>query len=265
MSGPPIDGGTVLVTGASAGIGQAIARQVAGRARGLVLVARREDRLAELADRLRSRHPTLDVRVMAADLGEREQRVALLDRLSAESIAVDVLVNAAGFGDQAEFVDADRAKLMAMIELNVVALVHMSRALIGGMLARGRGGILNIGSTNGIAPQPRMAVYSATKHFVTALSETLRVELRSTPVHITLVCPGPVLTEFNRTAGFEYVEGGARKTFAITAERCAREALEGFDRGAALVIPGRRMLVLMAAYEALPRFARRWVMERFRP
>ncbi len=247
-----IDGGAVLVTGASAGIGREIALQLGPRARALVLVARRADRLAELAAELRARHPTLLVRAETCDIGDLAAVARLLDTVAREVGPIDVLVNNAGMGDIALLERSDWNKLDQMIRLNVVALTYLTRRLVGPMVERGRGGILNVGSGMGLVWIPGMAVYSATKHYVDAFSESLRGELRGTGVVVTHVCPGPVATEFEAVAGNPTgipVPGFVQ----ISAVRCARAAIRALDRRRALTLPGFLIGLLTRAGTWAPR------------
>ncbi len=197
---PPLDG-TILITGASSGIGRELARQLAGRARVLVLVARRQPRLEALRDEITLRHTGLRVYVEPCDLTNLDDLRAMLGRVEERAGPVDVLVNNAGFGDSALFEGADWNKLAPMIDLNVVAVTALTHALVPGMVARGRGGVLNIGSGFGLTVMPGYAAYAATKHYVTGLSEGLRMELAGTGVAVTHACPGPVRTEFESIAG----------------------------------------------------------------
>jgi hypothetical protein len=163
--GSAIDQGAVLVTGASSGIGMAIARQVASRAKALVLVARRASRLEELAKELRAAHPKLRVEVIACDLGDRAETRRLSTEVDERGLTVDVLVNNAGIGLMGAFDRADPEKLIGMIELNVTSLTLLTSAFVSGMIERGRGGILNISSGFGLAVMPSFAAYIATKHY----------------------------------------------------------------------------------------------------
>ncbi|MBC8072095.1 MAG: SDR family NAD(P)-dependent oxidoreductase, partial [Deltaproteobacteria bacterium] len=187
---PPLDG-IVLVTGASSGIGRALARGFARTAAQLVLVARREDRLRELAPR-----PELRVHCWACDLADEPATLALARRALAELGGVDVLVNNAGFGDQNFLEHAQWPKLASLIAVNVTAPTLLCQQLLPKMVERGRGGVLNVSSGFGITYLPGVAVYAASKHYVTGLSDALRAELAGTGVSVTQVLPGPVATEF---------------------------------------------------------------------
>ncbi len=257
--GPPVDGGTVLVTGASAGIGRALAVELAARADTLVLVARRVERLEELRAQLTARHPRLTVIVVPGDLSDEAELERLLAAVDARVGVVDVLVNNAGVGDEALFDQADWSRTRAVLATGVFAPARLSAALVPAMVARGRGGVLNIGSGAGLAVLPAAAAYTATKHFIDGFSEALRADLAGTGVVVTQVCPGPVETEFDTAAGSTGgMSGGPPQFLRIDPGRCAREALAGFDQGAPLVFPGRAYRGLMRLLPLLPRCAQRW-------
>ena len=250
-----IDGGTVLVTGASSGIGMAIVRQVAARAKTLVLVARRASRLEELARELRSARPELRVEVLPCDLSKRDDVAALVDEVRARALEVDVLVNNAGIGMMGVFDRADAGKATFMIDLNVTSLTLLTLAFLPGMVERDRGGVLNISSGFGLGILPTFAAYCASKHYVTGLTEGLVSDLAGTNVVATQVCPGPVATEFQDVMGNVGVK--IPGFVEISAEHCARAAVSAFDRGRALVVPGIVMKLVMTVNELSPRFLRR--------
>lgn len=252
----PIDGGVVLVTGASSGIGLELARQLAPRAARLVLVARRVERLEALAKELRASRSELVVDLLPCDLSDRGATLGLAAQLAERGIEVDVLVNNAGVGDMGVFDRADLDKTVSMIELNCVSLTILTRAVLPGMVARRRGGILNISSGFGLGVMPGFAAYIATKHFVTGLTEALVADLAGTGVSATQVCPGPVATEFESNIG-NFTGKKAPSFVEISAATCARAALRGFDRRRALVVPGIVMSIVMAINALSPRFTRR--------
>jgi short-subunit dehydrogenase len=249
----PFDGGVVLITGASSGIGRALALQIAHRARAIALVARRKDRLEELKSELLTLNPSLRVAVSAADITKPEAREAMLAAVEAEVGPVDVLVNNAGFGDLGVFDRADWEKNERMIALNVTALTHLTHRVVRGMVARGRGGILNVSSGWGLTFGPGLSVYIGTKHFVTGFTEGLRLDLAGTGVRVTQVCPGPVATEFNDTVG-NFTGMSPPGLVEISAERCARAAIRGLDRGRALVVPGLLIRLILFLGTKTPRF-----------
>jgi short-subunit dehydrogenase len=251
-----IDGGTVLVTGASSGIGMAIARLVAPRAKALVLVARRVERLEELKRSLVAAHPALRVEVIPCDLAARDELPKLVTEVSARELAVDVLVNNAGVGMMGVYDTADAAKTAFMIDLNVTSLSLLTLAFLPGMIERDRGGVVNISSGFGLAVMPTFAAYCATKHFVTGFTEGLVADLAGTRVVATQVCPGPVATEFEQTMG-NFTGAKVPAFVEISAEHCARAAVGAFERGRALVVPGITMKIVMFINALSPRFMRR--------
>ena len=251
---PPIDDGVVLLTGASSGIGAAIARELAPRARAIVLVARRADRLEALAAELRPGARGV-VEVRPCDLTDAAALAALVDGIEADIGPVDVLVNNAGLGDFGLLERAQWDKLRWMLDVNVTALTYRTWRVLPGMVARGRGGILQISSGFGLTFMPLFSAYVGTKHYVTALTDSLRAELSGTGVVVTQVCPGPVATEFEQVAagGQDLAVPGAMQ---ISAARCAREAVRAFSRGRALVVPGWLAWVGIS----LGRLTPRWVL-----
>ena len=167
---------------------------------------------------------------------------------------VDVLVSNAGAGDQELYDRADWARTRQVLHTNVLAVAHLTAALVPSMVHRGRGGVLNAGSGAGLTIMPAAAAYPASKHFIDRFSQALRADLAGTGVVVTQVCPGPVDSEFDQTAGSAgEMTGGPPQFLRISAARCARQALAGFDRGAALVFPGRGYRLAMLALPLLPR------------
>ena len=251
---PPIDGGTVLVTGASAGIGRELAGQLAPRAGTLVLLARRAGRLEELRASLLVRHPRLQVLTLPVDLSDESDVDRALAEAGEQAGAVDVLVNNAGVGLEALADRAEWARVRTVLHTNVLAVAQLTTALVPAMVDRGRGGVLNMGSGAGLTVMPAAAAYSASKHFMDGFSEALRADLTGTGIVVTQVCPGPVDSEFDQVAGSAGgMTGGPPPFMRISAAQCAREALAGFDRGAPLVFPGRAYRIAMWALPLLPR------------
>jgi short-subunit dehydrogenase len=249
-------GRTALVTGASAGIGREIARLLAPEVGVLVLVARRQDRLDELAAELASRKSGLRIVVRAVDLADRAATGAILDGLEREGVQVDVLVNNAGFGDYGLFEKRGWTKMEQMLELNVVSATFLLHRLLPGMLGRGFGAILDVGSTAGMFPLPGFAAYAASKAYLNSLSEALHAELAGTGVTVTVLCPGPVPTEFQEVAGSQG-RNPMPKAFHIAAEQCAEEAVRALKAGEVRCIPGAAVRAAMLSVEALPRAVQR--------
>jgi short-subunit dehydrogenase len=251
---PPVDGGTVLLTGASAGIGRELAVQLAPRARTLILLARRAARLEELRTSLLQKHPQLQVLTVTVDLSDENDVDRALDEASQRAGTVDVLVNNAGVGDQALADQADWTRVRAVLRTNVLAVAQLTTRLVPAMVERGRGGVLNIGSGAGLTIMPAAAAYTASKHFVDGFSEALRADLAGTGVVVTQVCPGPVDSEFDQVAGSAGgMTGSAPEFMRIGAAQCAREALAGFDHGVPLVFPGRPYRIMMRTLPLVPR------------
>jgi hypothetical protein len=251
---PPIDGGTIVLTGASGGIGRELAVQLARRADCVVLVARTVERLEGLRDELAARHPQLRVVVVSADLSDQAEVERALATIGAEAGQVDVLVNNAGVGDSVLFDEADWGRTRQVLATNVVAVTRLTAGLVPGMVARGRGGVLNVGSGAGLTVAPASVAYTASKHFVDGFSEALRADLAGTGVVVTQVCPGPVDSGFDQAAGsVGGMAGGPPQFMRISAAQCAREALAGFDRGVPLVFPGLPYRTLMRLLPLVPR------------
>jgi len=245
------DGATVVVTGASSGLGEEFARQLAARAGRLILVARRGERLEALRAELVAARPELRVECRAVDLADEAAREALGRELAAEG--ADGLINNAGLGDIGKFASAEEEKIAAMLEVNIAALTTLTRAVLPGMRRRGRGAILNVSSLSAVLPLPRLAVYAATKAYVSSFTESLRAELRGTGVRVTAVCPGPVDTEFgavaNRRQKKDLPLPGWMK---VTKEQVVGEALRAVARDRARVFPGFVARALALYLSALP-------------
>jgi len=241
-----IHGCTALVTGASAGIGQEFARQLAAHARTVVLIARREERLVRLRDELIAAHPSVQIYVRRVDLCDSRQIRELCDWLTTEKIIIDLLINNAGLGDLGTFDTADAARLEEIVLVNVNALTLLTRALLPGMISRRNGGILNVSSCAGFLPIPDFAVYAASKAYVTSFSEALRVETRGTGVTVTALCPGPVHTEFTKVAaGTRPQHYPSPEWVHVPATDVARAGLDALEQDRAVVIPGIVMKVAM--------------------
>lgn len=253
------EGCTALVTGASSGLGAEFARQLAPYARELVLVARRNDRLEELAGELARLHDGLSVRVYAADLASEDRRVELVKWLEASGIAVDFLVNNAGLGDHGDFSGSDWSRVKAMLDVNIGALTHLTHLLVPSMLRGGRAAVLNVSSVASFFPLPHMAVYSATKAYVTSFSEALAIELRPRGITVTALCPGPVPTEFFGVATRAGGEDSASHfetfpAFVVSAQEAVHAGLSAVARDRARVIPGPLLAASVAVALVIPFF-----------
>jgi uncharacterized protein len=240
-----------LVTGASGGIGEELARELAKKGHDLVLVARSEDRLRAVASELASQH-SISAHVIAADLGVSGAGHALAAEISKRGFAIDVLINNAGFADFGEMWKADPKKLDSMIALNIATLTELMRDLIPGMVARKSGRILNVASTAAFFPGPLMAVYYATKAYVLSLSEGVHEELKGTGVTVTALCPGPTESGFQAVAAMEdskLVKG--RKI--MTADTVARLGIAAMLKGKPVVVTGLRNRFMVQTPKFTPR------------
>lgn len=234
---PPRLDSTVLVTGASAGIGVELARQLAQRGYGVTLVARRRERLETLAAELESSHGT-SARVEAVDLADAEAREALIERLRAGSPEVVGVCNNAGFGSVGSVHELPREREVGMVRLNVEALTDLTAAFLPGMVRVGSGAVLNVASTAGFLPNPGTATYGATKAFVISFSEAVHTEVSGTGVSVTSLCPGPVHTEFGETAGMGQAQERFPEFVWQSAAQVAREGIDGMVAGRRSVVPG---------------------------
>lgn len=237
-----------LVTGASAGIGRALAVELAGRGCDLVVVARDEARLAALAEELRAAHG-VHVEVLAADLADPAGRERVEARVAAAP-EVDVVVNNAGLGTYGALRSSTPDAEQAQVEVNVTALVRLTTVAAQTFSARRRGGILNVGSVAGFQPNPGHATYGATKAFVSSLSEAVHVELAELGVHVTVLCPGYTRTEFHERADWEV--GGFPDAAWSSAEDVARAGVDGLLRNRAIVVPGALFKTLAGTAQVLP-------------
>jgi len=255
-----LDNCHALITGASAGIGREFARQLAGRARSMILAARRDERLIELAQQMQREHPKLVVHNRKVDLGDLGELQAFLEWLDREKLEVDLLINNAGLGDSGPFAQSDPDRNKEMTIVNVATLTLITRHLVPQMIAKHRGAILNVSSSAGFLPIPLSAVYAATKAYVTSFSEALRAELYGTGVSVCALCPGPVLTEFQQVAKREGVQPNIGPRFlVVTVEQVVRDALAALEADRPLVIPGFAMKLLMLVARLVPMPVLRWV------
>ena len=261
-----LDGCKALITGASAGIGREFARQLAQRARLLVLVARRRERLNELRDELLNRSPNLDVHIHVADLADHSQLDQLVNWLREERIDIDLLINNAGLGDYGSVATSELERDDRMIQVNIRAVTLLARHLLPQMIAHRKGAILNVSSSAGFLPIPGMAVYAATKAYVNSFSEALRAELRDIGVAVTALCPGPVHTEFGDAAKRPGHEPETGPGFVyVSVEQVVSNALAAVERDRPVVIPGFFMKLGMFLVRLTPLSILRWAMTRRNP
>lgn len=244
----PWQGKWAIVTGASAGIGMALARQLAASGAHLILTARRKDRLDELAARLHAEHQ-VKVEVFAADLAEPGAPEALYSFTKGKGIAVDVLVNNAGFGAYGAFEEVPVQKQLEMVRVNIAAVVHLTHLYLPPMLERRRGYILILASTAAFQAVPYIATYAATKSFDLFFAEALAEEVRDRGVHVTALCPGATSTEFQQVA--------AQPDYAFRApespEAVAKVGLDALAKGKPVVISGTRNFVMQQSQRLAPR------------
>jgi short-subunit dehydrogenase len=255
-----LDDCKALITGASAGIGRELARQLAGRARSMILIARRDERLIELAEELQREHPRLLVHTRKVDLADLQQLQAFLEQLDREKLEVDLLINNAGLGDSGPFAESDPNRNREMTVVNVEALTLITRHFLPQMIAKRRGAILNVSSSAGFLPIPGSAVYAATKAYVTSFSEALRAELSGTGVSVCALCPGPVVTEFQQVAKRQGMKPDIGPQFiVVTVQQVVRDALAALEADRPLVVPGVAMKLLMLLVRLMPMPVLRWV------
>lgn len=241
---------TVLVTGGSTGIGYEFAHLFARDGYRVILIARNVQKLAEVAKELEGAYRA-SVIVLAKDLAAPAAAQEIAARLQQDHVTVDVLVNNAGFGTHGEFTQADAQSQLDMIQVNVTALVHLTRLLLPGMVSRRDGKILNVASTAALQPGPLMAVYYASKAFVLSFSEAIANELDGSGVTVTALCPGPTKTEFQVRAGV--AETRLMGGHSMDARTVATAGYRGMLRAAPVVIPGGRNRFLSLLVRILPR------------
>ena len=229
-----------LVTGASAGLGSEFARQLAARGMHLVLVARRNEMMGELAQELHTKHGTR-CEIIAADLSNPAEPQRVLNEIAAKGVVIELLVNNAGFGVVGEVDQAEVDRLLQLIRLNIAALTELTYRLLPGMLERGHGAILNVSSLSAFQPVAYMGVYAASKAFVLHLSEALHCELKDRGITVTAVCPGVTRTNFFDVAG---APGWLQKLSSLGVEPVVKAALKALERRRQYVVPGWKNFLL---------------------
>jgi uncharacterized protein len=253
---PPRESSAALVTGASAGIGAEIARQLAARGHNLVLLARRRDRLVALAKELSTAH-AIRAEAIACDLSKPAPRGRLPGRIEQLGLDVEILINNAGFATGGAFHLSDPARELDQVRVLVEAVVALSSMFTPAMVGRHRGAVLNVASTAAMQPLPYSAGYSAAKAYVLTFSEALHFELRREGITVTALCPGPVSTDFWEIAGWEVAGGHSFERSVpqvgwVTAEEAARAGVEGLESGKRVVIPGLPVRAAMLASRYVP-------------
>jgi short-subunit dehydrogenase len=257
---------TALITGASAGIGSEIARELARRGHGVVLVARRKERLVALAEELSAEHG-IRAETIACDLGKAASRARIPGRITGLGLDVEILVNNAGFATGGPFHESDPSRELDQVHVLVEAVVALTSAFLPQMVKRRRGGILNVASTAAMQPLPYAAGYSAAKAYVLTFSEAIHQEVGGRGVSVTALCPGPVETEFWDIADWQVAGGRSfEKAFprpALPSARdVARAGVDGLASGRRVVVPGLPMRAAMLASRYVPHALKLPVVER---
>lgn len=245
---------TTLITGASSGIGRELSIQFAAGGDHVVLVARSEGKLNDLADRIREDHGVIAT-VICSDLASLAGVDQLCDQLNERSINVDTLVNNAGFGALGKFSELSIDRQTDMLMVNVVALTRLTRALLPEMILRRHGGVLNVGSVAAYQAGPNMSVYYASKAYVLSFTEGVREELAGTGLHVTCLEPGPTESRFGEDSGMGKLD--MFSSSAMSAETVARAGYKGYRNNEDIVIPGWKNRLMVTSAGFLPRFATR--------
>jgi hypothetical protein len=254
-----VTGETVLITGASSGIGWELARLFAAEKSDLVLVARSHDRLERLAVALHQQHGC-QTRIIVEDLARPGAAQDIFDQLQRDGVRVDVLVNNAGFGGAGLFAQLPLERQMDMIRVNIASLTHLTRLFLPAMIERGSGGVLNLGSVGSFQPGPIQTVYCATKAYVLSFSEALAEELSGTGVKVTCLAPGATHTGFAAVAGME--NALLFKLGSMSARRVAEIGHRAFRAGRVLVVPGLGNRLLAFSVRLTPRWLVRKIAKR---
>lgn len=249
-----------LITGASSGLGLEYARQLAPETETLILVARRDHLLRDLAQDLVNRHPSLRVRTIPCDLADPNERQHLLNTLSQSRLYPDLLLNNAGMGDYGEFRTSEWPKNEQMLRLNIEALTHLTHSLLPGLIAK-RGAIINLSSLASTLPIPDFAVYAASKAYVTSFSEGLRLELREQGIRVLAVCPGPIKTEFGESARRHHTSKlPVKEAFYVSTEQVVHDSLKALHADHARIYPGLKIAAAATLFSILPIAAIRLIM-----
>jgi short-subunit dehydrogenase len=256
---------SVLITGASAGLGVEFANQLAPRVKRLLLVARREDALNEVRRKLIEANPRVDVLVFAADISTAAGREQTLGFINCHSFALNLLINNAGVGDYGDFATAESDRIQNQIDLNVTALVQLTHSLLPILKRNQPSAILNVSSIAGELPRPSAAIYAASKAFVTCFSESLRIELQGEGISVTTVCPGPTPTSFSQAAkrpDGKDIERSGEWFLKLPKEAVVAQALRGLEGNVAAVYPGFGVRTVSILLRCLPRWMIRRLLSR---
>lgn len=243
-----------MITGASSGLGDEFARQLATSCEQIILIARRESLLLTLASDLKLLNPQLDVLHFAVDLTDREARSEFIQLVADHGACPDLLINNAGMGDFGEFIEADWSKIEQLLELNINALTHLTHALLPKMREIGNANIINVSSIASLIPIPDFTVYAASKAYVTSFSEALRLELLDENINVLALCPGPVHTEFGQVAMRDDAKNKipGSEFFYVTKFDVVREALSAIENNKPRVYPGWKIGLVALALSAIP-------------
>ena len=253
---------TALVTGASAGIGKAFAEHLASDGYDLVLTARRQQRLEELARALEVKHG-VRAQVITADLADPGAPEQIMQELRARELEVDVLINNAGFGIRTAFGDTPWTQHAQLIQVEVTAVAHLTHLCLPGMLDRGYGRVVHVASLAGLLPgAPTSTLYAAAKSFLIKFSESLTAELKHTGVHVCAVCPGFTHSEFHDVMGTRPIVSKLPAAMWSSAEQVAREGIDAVMRGDVVYVPGPLNRALAVIYQHLPSRAARGLMRK---
>ncbi len=228
---------TALITGASSGIGETFARELASQKKNLVLVARSKDKLEQLATKLEQKEG-IKTTVIPQDLTLPGAGQSLFDQIKAQGLTIDLLINNAGFGDYGNFSDRPLDKQITMIQLNITVLTELTGLFLPEMKQRANGGIINVSSIAGFQPLPYMSVYAATKAFVLNFTEALWAENKDCGVNILALCPGPTESEFFKRAEFPDSFAGGDKNSLVSSEEVVTEALKALNKNQSTVVTG---------------------------
>ena len=258
---------SAIITGASSGLGAEFARQLAPQARSLLLAARRIDALEQVKAELLMLRPGLAVHCVECDVASDAGRAHLMERVDALGLTPNLLINNAGMGDYGSFASADETRLRAQIDVNVTALAMLCHAFVPRLQASAEvpAAILNVSSLAGNVPMPDLAVYGATKAFVTSFSEALRIELMERHIIVTTVCPGPTATNFGRTArrtGGADTNRSGQDLLRVPPSFVVGRALRALQQREACVFPGMGVSLVAPLFRIMPRALLRRVLER---
>lgn len=228
---------TALITGASYGIGAAFARELAGRKTNLILVARSEDKLQQLATELQNKFQ-IEASVIVRDLSEPAAGTKLFETITQKGLSVDILINNAGFGDYGNFCDRELERQLDMVQLNIKVLVELTHLFLNQMRERRSGSIINVSSIAGFQPIPYMSVYAASKAFVLSFTEALRAENKNTGVSIQVLCPGPTESNFFENAKFPQSVAATSSGNYASSEEVVRDSLDALEKNQSTVVTG---------------------------